>query len=98
LNISLVMIEPESTDERIRQITNNIFLRNGDLGFGNRQGPCKKNSLDLPYPGTDGGGNDPVEVVVGNDLLIHRDLGTLNRVHDIILPTIDPLDNRVLIH
>ena len=65
-----MMIEPEPALERIGQITDHISLRNGDLGFGDREWTDEEYLPNLQHPCTDGSAQDPIKIIVGDDFFI----------------------------
>ena len=65
-----MMIEPESTLEGIGQIADHVSFSDRDLRFIDGQRPGKKNPLNFQSPCTERGADDPIKVIVGDDLFV----------------------------
>jgi hypothetical protein len=65
-----MMIEPESTLKGIGQITDHISLCDRDLRTGNGKRARKDHFLNFQNPSTEGGTDNTIEVIMGDDLIV----------------------------
>jgi hypothetical protein len=65
-----MVIEPQATLEGIGQIADHIPLGDRDLRLINGKGAGKEDLFDLEGPRAKRSADDPVEVIVGNNLFV----------------------------